>query len=85
MTKNLQAIYDNGVLRLLEPLQLPDQKLVTVAIIDDAQAEPWLDSELNGELAGDGDESVTLEEVRAALKKIPGSLTGDFVAERDER
>ena len=28
---------------------------------------------------------VTLEEVRAMLAKLPGSLTADIIAERDER
>ena len=85
MTKNLQAVYENGVLRLLEPIHLPEQKLVTVAIIDETQMEPWLDSEFASEVAGEGDDAVSLEEVRKALTKIPGSLTGDFIAERDER
>jgi hypothetical protein len=30
-------------------------------------------------------ESVSLEAVREALAKIPGSLTADFIAEREER
>jgi hypothetical protein len=35
--------------------------------------------------AGEADGGVTLDAVRQALSKIPGSLTADFVAERDER
>ena len=85
MTKNLQAIFENGVLRLLEPLLLQDQQRVTVTIFDETQPEPWLEAEFSGEAAGDPDDAITLEEVRLALTKIPGSLIGDFVAERDER
>ena len=31
------------------------------------------------------DDAVSLEEVRAALAKTPGSLTEEFIAEREER
>ena len=47
--------------------------------------EDWLDVECLKECAAEADEHVSLEEVRAALTKIPGSLTADFIAERDER
>jgi hypothetical protein len=85
MTKNLQAIYENGVLRPLEPLELPDRKLVTVAICDENQGEPWLDDEFLYDAPMNGDDIVSLEKVRSALAKIPGALSEDFVAEREER
>ena len=47
-------------------------------------SQPWLDTECLQLYASEADESVTLDEVRQALSKIPGSLTEDFVAERDE-
>jgi HNH endonuclease len=43
------------------------------------------DVECLKECVAEADERVSLEEVRAALTKIPGSLTTDFIAERDER
>jgi predicted DNA-binding antitoxin AbrB/MazE fold protein len=85
MNRNLQAVYEHGVLRPLEPLDLPEKQLVTVAITDESGEEPWLDTDFVDEGFGEADDSVTLEEVRAALAKIPGSLTEDFVAERDDR
>src|SRR6266446_5125789 len=85
MTKNLQAVYENGVLRPLEPLHLREQQLVTVTVTDEAPMEPWLDTEYMAGCAQEPDEGVSLEEVRAALAKIPGSLTEDFIAEREDR
>ena len=53
------------------------------------EAEGSLDSLLDweyiAECAAEADPSITLEEVRQALSKIPGSLTEDFREERDER
>jgi predicted DNA-binding antitoxin AbrB/MazE fold protein len=36
MTRNLQAVYERGVLRPLEPLDLREQQLVNVTITDEA-------------------------------------------------
>ncbi len=85
MTRTLQAVYEGGVLRPLEPLDLPEQQLVNVTITDEDPAEPWLDTECLAACAREADDGVSLEEVRAALAKIPGSLTADFVAEREDR
>jgi len=85
MTKNLQAIYQEGVLRPLEPLDLREQQLVNITINDEVTAIPWLDNESLAACTEEADESVTFEEVRAALGKIPGSLTDDFIAEREDR
>ncbi|MEK7754532.1 MAG: antitoxin family protein, partial [Acidobacteriota bacterium] len=43
MTKTLQAVYENGVLRPLEPLPLREHQRVTVTVSD--PAERWLDHE----------------------------------------
>jgi predicted DNA-binding antitoxin AbrB/MazE fold protein len=82
MTKNLQAVYEKGVLRPLQPLDLLEHQLVNVSLSDE---EPWLDAECLAGCAREADDAVSLEEVRTALAKIPGSLTEDFIAERDER
>jgi hypothetical protein len=47
-------------------------------------AVDWLDTKYVQACSAEADESVSLEAVRQALSKIPGSLTDDFVAERDE-
>jgi hypothetical protein len=85
MTRNLQAVFERGVLRPLEPLDLREHQLVHVTITDDATPEPWLDPECLAACAEGADDTVSLEEVRAALAKIPGSLTADFIAEREDR
>ena len=40
MTRQVDAIYDSGVLRLLEPLALPDQARVKVTV----EAQPAIES-----------------------------------------
>jgi hypothetical protein len=45
----------------------------------------WLDRDFLKTYAQDGDDSVTLDEVRRAMAKIPGRLADDIRAERDER
>jgi predicted DNA-binding antitoxin AbrB/MazE fold protein len=84
MTRSLQAIYENGVLRPLEPLTLKEHQQVTVTVSDPADGE-WLDVTFLRYLETQADESVTIEQVRAALAKIPGSMVDDFRRERDER
>ena len=88
MTRILQAVYENGVLRPLEPVNLTENAKVTVTIADGtgtADDEAWLDTEFHASCALEADPSVSLEQVRAALAKIPRSMTADFIAERDER
>jgi predicted DNA-binding antitoxin AbrB/MazE fold protein len=87
MRKTLQAIYENGVLRPLEPLDLPEHQQVAVVVSQLPTAsldEDWMDTEYLRLAASEADDSISLEAVRAALAKIPGSLTADFIAERDE-
>jgi hypothetical protein len=50
----------------------------------DAALNGILDDEYMDACAAEGDSAVTLESVREALSKIPGSMTADFSAERDE-
>ena len=46
--------------------------------------EDWLDLDYERWAATQTKEEVSLEAVRQALSKIPGSLTADFLAERAE-
>ncbi len=84
MTRNLQAVYEQGVLRPLEPLALKEHQQVTV-IVSDQEEGSWVDASFLRYLETQADESVTLEQVRSALAKIPGSMVEDFRRERDER
>lgn len=80
MAQSLEAVYENGVLRLLEPTSLLEHQRVTLII--ETTDEPWLDKECLASSAQEADDSVSLETVQQALSKIPGSLTCDFIAER---
>ena len=86
MRKTVPAVYEDGVLRPLEPLDLPDRQRVTVTI---SEAPDDDDDVIDGEFHRRLDQmdipEVSLEEVRDRLAKIPGSLTEDFSAEREER
>lgn len=84
MPRILQAIYEKGVLRPLEPLPLKEHQQVTVTVAEQDEAD-WLDTTFLRYLETQADESVTLEQVRSALAKITGSMTEDFRRERDER
>jgi predicted DNA-binding antitoxin AbrB/MazE fold protein len=86
MTKTLQAVYENGVLRPLEPLPLKEHQQVTVSVSD--PAERWLDQEymekVKKDVAASGP-APSLEEIRQVLSKIPGKLSDDIRAERENR
>ena len=84
MTRSLQAIYEKGVLRPLEPLPLQEHQQVTVTVTDPEDGD-WVDVTFLRYLETQADDSVTIEQVRTALAKIPGSMTQDFINERDER
>jgi predicted transcriptional regulator len=47
--------------------------------------EDWLDWDCIREAKAEADPNVTLEEVRKALSKIPGSMAEAINAEREER
>ena len=84
MTRSLQAVYENGVLRPLEPLGFNEHQQVTVTVTDYENGD-LVDTAFLRYLETQADESVTLEEVRSALAKIPGSMVEDFRKERDDR
>lgn len=39
MTQNIQAIYQNGMLRLLQPLDLPENQIVEIDVRDVVESE----------------------------------------------
>ena len=86
MARTLQAVYENGAFRPLEPVSCHEQErvLLTVESADIAE-ENLIDHEFLAYCETQADDSVSLEEVRQALSKIPGSLVDDIRAERDER
>ncbi len=88
MQKTFGAIYENGVFRPLEPLQLAERQRVALTIEDTVTSETdshLLDLEFLSSLEFEVLPEVTLEEVQAVLAKIPGSMSEAFTAEREER
>ena len=90
MTKQVEAIYENGVLRPLEPLPLAERQRVTVmiGIGADQARHSHLDVEFieraKRELAS-VDSIPTLEEVRQMLSKDKSSWADHVIAEREGR
>jgi len=88
MTMQLEAIYQGGgILRLLQPLDLPEGErvLLNLAAPPPVEDDDYLDTEYHRYCEQNADYSVTLEEVRAALSKIQGSMADVIIAEREER
>jgi predicted DNA-binding antitoxin AbrB/MazE fold protein len=87
MSKRLDVIYENGVFRPLEPVDVPEHQRMTIMIPEASMLpaeEDLLDTEYERWAATQVKEDVSLEAVRQVLSKIPGSLTADFLAERAE-
>jgi predicted DNA-binding antitoxin AbrB/MazE fold protein len=78
MREQIEVIYENGVFRPLGivPKRIQEHQELTVTIEGHTQPERWL---------ADADPTVSLETVRLALSKVPGSLAQLVCAERDER
>jgi len=90
MSLQVDAIYENGVLRLLQPLDLKEQEQVLVSVV---KTTPALG---RSSLAVEYIENVKrevqdaapapgLEEVRRRLAKVAGSMAAEIVADRGER
>ena len=86
MTKSVQAVYENGTFRPLEPISCREHERVVLTEQSlEAAEDSVLDHEFLAYCGTQADDAVSLEAVRQALSKIPGSLTDDIRAERDER
>lgn len=87
MARQVKAIYENGVLKPLEPLELHEQQQVVITV-SDAQGggiEDCLDTEFIRQIAADAKEPPGLDTVRKALSKIKGPLSAEIAASRRER
>jgi predicted DNA-binding antitoxin AbrB/MazE fold protein len=89
MPQTFVAVYENGLLRPLEPLRLAERQQRVSLTIDGTPVpdgdDDLIDYELLHSLETEHLSEVTLEQVRAVMAKIPGSMTADFIAEREER
>jgi predicted DNA-binding antitoxin AbrB/MazE fold protein len=86
MTKTFEAVYEDGVLRPVGELSLPDHSRVMVTISD---ATPF-ENDASGYFSAEEWEAalrddISLAEVRQALSSIEGSLSDTVIALREER
>jgi predicted DNA-binding antitoxin AbrB/MazE fold protein len=89
MPQQVDAIYENGVLRPLQPLDLTEHERVLVSVVkNSASARSSLAVEYIERLRReqqDAEPAPGLEEVRRRLAKIPGSMAAEIISERGER
>ncbi len=86
----VEAVYENGVLRPLKPLELAEHQRVTVTVTESPRSANRTQLDLTfienlRKALQTAPPAPGLEEVRRRLSKIPGSLTADFIAEREDR
>jgi predicted DNA-binding antitoxin AbrB/MazE fold protein len=87
MALQVDAVYENGVLRPLQPLDLEEHERVVVSVEKASTAPDGLDVEYINQIKRElGDQRPPgLEEVRRRLSKIPGSMAEVIIAERGDR
>ncbi|HYL74408.1 MAG TPA: antitoxin family protein [Bryobacteraceae bacterium] len=87
MNQQVEAVYEHGVLRPLQPLTLIESQRVQLTISDSETESHRRDTEfldrVKAEVAAMA-HVPSLEDVQRLMSKIPGSLTEDFSAEREE-
>jgi predicted DNA-binding antitoxin AbrB/MazE fold protein len=87
MIQEVEAVYEHGVLRPLRPLSLSERQHVRLTISDAptqaSERDMVVVERARVEVAKLGT-APTIEEVRAALASIPGSLSHDVIAERGD-
>lgn len=90
MSMQVEAVYERGMLKPLQPLDLAEnehvQLLITPAAHTPSACHPDIEfaEGLRDTLQNAGP-APGLDEVRRRLSKIPGMLTSDFIAEREDR
>jgi predicted DNA-binding antitoxin AbrB/MazE fold protein len=87
MHQQIEVIYEDGVLRPLGPLpdEMQEHQRYTVIIKAPGGRTALLDAACVAAAAREADPTVSLEEVRRILAKVPGTLTEAVAAEREER
>lgn len=87
MIQEVEAVYEHGVLRPLRPLSLTEHQQVRLTISDVPAPAIERDMALIERARLEASTlatSPTIEEVRAALASIPGSLSHDVILERGD-
>ncbi len=85
MTQQIVAVYENGVLRPLEPLGLEEQQHVRITIEQMEPLADLIDTEFEAWCARESKDAPSLEEAREILSKVSGSLSDVIIAQRDQR
>jgi predicted DNA-binding antitoxin AbrB/MazE fold protein len=90
MTRQVEAVYENGMLRPLEPLDLNEHQQVTVRIIDSSEdpLRSYLDLGFIESVEKEVDAMdciPSIDEVRAATSKDPNSWAQAIVDGREGR
>jgi predicted DNA-binding antitoxin AbrB/MazE fold protein len=88
MPLQVEAIYENGVLRPLQPLDLREHEHVIVSVSEAAPGKSALAVEFIERIKREAQEdgpAPGLEEVRRRMAKISGSLSADIIADRGDR
>ena len=87
MKQQVEAVYEQGVLRPLRPLALAEAQRVSLTISDPEDGARHRDFDAieraRAEVAS-LDRIPTIEEVREALSSIPGSLSETVISERGD-
>jgi predicted DNA-binding antitoxin AbrB/MazE fold protein len=78
MHMQIKVVYENGVLRPLDPLpaRVQEHQHLIVTIETTNVTDHWL---------ADADSAISLEAVRQGLAKMPSTLAQQIYAEREER
>jgi predicted DNA-binding antitoxin AbrB/MazE fold protein len=90
MPMQVEAVYENGVLRPLKPLELAEHQHVTVTVTESTKSASYTQLDLTfienlRKQLHSAPPAPGLDEVRRRLAKIPGRMTDDFIAEREDR
>ena len=81
MSRKIEVVYENGLLRPIEPLEAEEGKHLTVTLMDSEEDESVIE-DYHGPV---GEKDVPLEEIRQRLAKIPGSLAEHVIRQREDR
>ena len=87
MIRDVDAVYEHGVLRPLEPIALTESQRVTLTISGLPKAHSQRDFRVVERARAEIASALTLpmiEEVRAALASISGSVSQDVIAQRGD-
>jgi predicted DNA-binding antitoxin AbrB/MazE fold protein len=90
LPRQIEAIYEDGVLRPLQPLNLKEHEHVVVSVFPAAHppSPTGLDVEYLEKIRKEVESQEPApgwEEVRRRLAKIPGSMADEIVKERRDR